>query len=117
MVLSFRLPACELGASGLREGVTRAEKGVQMPTLNYDVFFLKNTHFTLMTLVFRKVESRTTDRFKCIISQLMRETENLAKSIFDEIGTITLGEINLILHSLHLEIASVLFTSVFLHSL
>ncbi|GAB5579835.1 antiviral innate immune response receptor RIG-I isoform X1 [Prionailurus iriomotensis] len=39
----------------------------------------------------KKVESRTTDRFKCIISQLMRETESLAKSIFDEIGTITLG--------------------------
>ena len=76
-----------------------------MPTLKYDVFFLKNTHFTLMALVFRKVESRTTDRFKCIISQLMRETESLAKSIFDEIGTITLGEINLILRSLHLGIA------------
>ncbi|KAI5942176.1 Antiviral innate immune response receptor RIG-I [Manis javanica] len=38
--------------------------------------------------VFRKVESRTTDRFKCIISQLMWETESLAKSVFDEIGTI-----------------------------
>ncbi|XP_014928955.1 antiviral innate immune response receptor RIG-I isoform X1 [Acinonyx jubatus] len=43
---------------------------------------------------FRKVESRTTDRFKCIISQLMRETESLAKSIFDEIGTITLEGIS-----------------------
>ncbi|KAF0881553.1 antiviral innate immune response receptor RIG-I isoform X1 [Crocuta crocuta] len=43
---------------------------------------------------FRKVESRTTDRFKCIISQLMRETENLAKSIFGEIGTITLENIS-----------------------
>ncbi|XP_023379807.1 probable ATP-dependent RNA helicase DDX58 [Pteropus vampyrus] len=40
---------------------------------------------------FRKVESRTTDRFKCIISQLMKETESLAKSIFDKLGTITLG--------------------------
>uniref|UniRef100_A0A673V5Y3 Antiviral innate immune response receptor RIG-I n=1 Tax=Suricata suricatta TaxID=37032 RepID=A0A673V5Y3_SURSU len=39
---------------------------------------------------FRKVESRTTDRFKCIISQLMRETESLVKSVFDEIGTISL---------------------------
>lgn len=75
-----------------------------MPTLNYDVF-LKNAHFVFMALVFRKVESRTTDRFKCIISQLMRETESLAKNIFDELGTITLGEINLILCSLHLGIA------------
>uniref|UniRef100_F6YV16 Antiviral innate immune response receptor RIG-I n=1 Tax=Equus caballus TaxID=9796 RepID=F6YV16_HORSE len=38
---------------------------------------------------FRKVESRTTDGFKCIISQLMRETESLAKSIFDELGAVT----------------------------
>ncbi|KAK2493431.1 hypothetical protein MC885_018001 [Smutsia gigantea] len=37
---------------------------------------------------FRKVESRTTDRFKCIISQLMWETESLAKSVIDEIGII-----------------------------
>ncbi|XP_045877642.1 antiviral innate immune response receptor RIG-I isoform X1 [Meles meles] len=43
---------------------------------------------------FRKVESRTTDRFKCIISQLMRETESLAKSIFDELGTITLENVS-----------------------
>ena len=69
---------------------------MQMLTLSYDVFFLKNTHFVLMALVFRKVESRTTDRFKCIISQLMREVESLAKNIFDELGTVTLGEINLI---------------------
>lgn len=40
---------------------------------------------------FRKVELRTTDRFKCIISQLMMEIESLAKSIFEELGTITLG--------------------------
>lgn len=32
--------------------------------LNYDVFFLRNTNFPLMALVFRKVESRTTDKFK-----------------------------------------------------
>uniref|UniRef100_A0A8D0IB47 RNA helicase n=1 Tax=Sus scrofa TaxID=9823 RepID=A0A8D0IB47_PIG len=35
---------------------------------------------------FRKVELRTTDRFKCIISQLMMEIESLAKSIFEELG-------------------------------
>lgn len=46
-----------------------------------------------MALVFRKVELRTTDRFKCIISQLMMEIESLAKSIFEELGTITLGEL------------------------
>ncbi|XP_066113037.1 antiviral innate immune response receptor RIG-I isoform X1 [Saccopteryx bilineata] len=39
---------------------------------------------------FRKVESRTTDRFKCIISQLMRETESLANSVFGELGTVSL---------------------------
>ena len=55
-----------------------------------------------MALVFRKVESRTTDRFKHIISQLMAETEALAKSIFEELGTVTLGENNLVLSSLHL---------------
>uniref|UniRef100_A0A8C0R1X2 RNA helicase n=1 Tax=Canis lupus dingo TaxID=286419 RepID=A0A8C0R1X2_CANLU len=38
---------------------------------------------------FRKVESRTTDRFKCIISQLMRETESLAKNIFDELENVS----------------------------
>lgn len=55
-----------------------------------------------MPLDFRKVESRTTDGFKCIISQLMRETESLAKSIFDELGAVTPGEIKLILCPLHL---------------
>ena len=54
--------------------------------MNYDVFFLRNTNFPLMALVFRKVESRTTDRFKHIISQLMAETEALAKSIFEELA-------------------------------
>ncbi|KAF3821330.1 hypothetical protein GH733_011483 [Mirounga leonina] len=43
---------------------------------------------------FRKVESRTTDRFKCIISQLMRETESLAKNIFDKLGTVTLESVS-----------------------
>ncbi|XP_019479625.1 PREDICTED: probable ATP-dependent RNA helicase DDX58 [Hipposideros armiger] len=43
---------------------------------------------------FRKVESRTTDRFKCIISQLMREIESLAKSIFGKLGTITLENLS-----------------------
>ncbi|XP_008586141.1 PREDICTED: probable ATP-dependent RNA helicase DDX58 [Galeopterus variegatus] len=33
---------------------------------------------------FRKVESRTTDKFKCIVSQLMRQTESMAKSIYEE---------------------------------
>uniref|UniRef100_A0A452S4B7 Antiviral innate immune response receptor RIG-I n=1 Tax=Ursus americanus TaxID=9643 RepID=A0A452S4B7_URSAM len=42
---------------------------------------------------FRKVKLRTTDRFKCIISQLMRETESLAKKIFDELGTVTLENV------------------------
>ncbi|KAM9083624.1 LOW QUALITY PROTEIN: antiviral innate immune response receptor RIG-I-like [Megaptera novaeangliae] len=46
-----------------------------------------------MTLVFRKVESRTTDRFKCNISQLMIETD-LVKSIFEELGTITLENLS-----------------------
>lgn len=53
-----------------------------------------------MALVFRKVELRTDDRFKYIISQLMRETESLAKSVFGELGTVTLGKINLILYPL-----------------
>lgn len=43
---------------------------------------------------FRKVESRTTDRFKRIISQLMAETEALAKSIFEELGTVTLENLS-----------------------
>ncbi|XP_003800341.1 probable ATP-dependent RNA helicase DDX58 [Otolemur garnettii] len=38
---------------------------------------------------FRKVESRTTDPFKCIISELMRETESLAKSICGELETLS----------------------------
>uniref|UniRef100_G1LAV6 Antiviral innate immune response receptor RIG-I n=1 Tax=Ailuropoda melanoleuca TaxID=9646 RepID=G1LAV6_AILME len=42
---------------------------------------------------FRKVKLRTTDRFKCIISQLMRETESLAKKIFDELSTVTLENV------------------------
>ncbi|XP_072815367.1 antiviral innate immune response receptor RIG-I isoform X2 [Vicugna pacos] len=39
---------------------------------------------------FRKVKSRTANRFKSVISQLMLETEGLAKSIFEELGTISL---------------------------
>ncbi|XP_069332609.1 antiviral innate immune response receptor RIG-I isoform X1 [Eulemur rufifrons] len=35
---------------------------------------------------FRKVESRTTDQFKFIISQLMRETESLANSVHGDLG-------------------------------
>lgn len=99
-----RLLAYKLGTSGFTEEVTKAEKHLEMPTLNWCVL-LKTTHSLLMALVFRKVESRTTDRFKCIISQLMWETESLAKSVFDEIGTIIPGEINLILYPLHLGIA------------
>ncbi|XP_052501016.1 antiviral innate immune response receptor RIG-I [Budorcas taxicolor] len=44
--------------------------------------------------LFRKVESRNTDKFKCIISQLMAETEALAKSIFEELGTVTLENLS-----------------------
>ncbi|XP_048216839.1 antiviral innate immune response receptor RIG-I isoform X2 [Perognathus longimembris pacificus] len=36
--------------------------------------------------LFRKVESRTTDKFKVIISQLMKETEFLAKNVSEELG-------------------------------
>ncbi|XP_040593514.1 antiviral innate immune response receptor RIG-I isoform X1 [Mesocricetus auratus] len=36
--------------------------------------------------VFRKVESRTANTFKSIISQLMRETEKLAKNVSEELG-------------------------------
>ncbi|XP_041523285.1 antiviral innate immune response receptor RIG-I [Microtus oregoni] len=35
---------------------------------------------------FRKVESRTTNTFKSIISQLMKETEGLAKNVSEELG-------------------------------
>ncbi|CAO2580414.1 Antiviral innate immune response receptor RIG-I [Lemmus lemmus] len=35
---------------------------------------------------FRKVESRTTNTFKSIISQLMKETEELAKNVSEELG-------------------------------
>ncbi|XP_008059372.1 probable ATP-dependent RNA helicase DDX58 [Carlito syrichta] len=38
---------------------------------------------------FRKVESRTTDKFKCIMSQLMRAIENLAKSIYEDIESLS----------------------------
>lgn len=34
--------------------------------------------------LFRKVESRPNNRFKCIITQLMRQMENLAKKAFEE---------------------------------
>ncbi|XP_006192559.1 probable ATP-dependent RNA helicase DDX58 isoform X1 [Camelus ferus] len=39
---------------------------------------------------FRKVKSPTANRFKSVISQLMLETEGLAKSIFEELGAISL---------------------------
>ncbi|XP_069864572.1 antiviral innate immune response receptor RIG-I isoform X1 [Dipodomys merriami] len=35
---------------------------------------------------FRKVESRTTDKFKFIISQLIKETECLAKNVSEQLG-------------------------------
>ncbi|XP_073907726.1 antiviral innate immune response receptor RIG-I isoform X3 [Castor canadensis] len=37
---------------------------------------------------FRKVESRTSNKFKLIISQLMKETEFLAKNISEELGNL-----------------------------
>lgn len=37
----------------------------------------------------RKVQSRTSDRFKSIICQLMKETENLAKNVFEEFDKIS----------------------------
>ncbi|XP_037652823.1 antiviral innate immune response receptor RIG-I isoform X2 [Choloepus didactylus] len=43
---------------------------------------------------FRKVEERTNNKFKCIISQLMKETENLAESIIEELGTVTLENLS-----------------------
>ncbi|XP_058421924.1 antiviral innate immune response receptor RIG-I isoform X1 [Diceros bicornis minor] len=43
---------------------------------------------------FRKVESWTTNSFKYIISQLMRETQSLAKSILDELGTTTVENLS-----------------------
>ncbi|KAM6169322.1 antiviral innate immune response receptor RIG-I-like [Rhynchocyon petersi] len=43
---------------------------------------------------FRKVETRTTDKFKYIISQLMKETEGMAKRIFEEIGTLSLENLS-----------------------
>lgn len=99
-VSSFRfLWAWGLGFYG---GSDKGWERVETPAFNYDVFFLRNTNFPLTALVFRKVESRTTDKFKCIISQLMAETEALAKSIFEELGTVTLGENNLILSSVPL---------------
>nr|XP_006975386.1 antiviral innate immune response receptor RIG-I [Peromyscus maniculatus bairdii] len=36
--------------------------------------------------IFRKVESRTVNTFKSIISQLMKETEKLAKNVSEELG-------------------------------
>nr|ATW00980.1 DEAD box polypeptide 58 [Desmodus rotundus] len=44
--------------------------------------------------LFRKVESRTTNRFKYIIPQLMKEIESLAKSVFDELGTTSLESLS-----------------------
>ncbi|KAM6170091.1 antiviral innate immune response receptor RIG-I-like [Rhynchocyon petersi] len=38
---------------------------------------------------FRKVEARTTDRFKYIISQLMKETEGMAKRVLEEIKNLS----------------------------
>ncbi|KAM9642110.1 antiviral innate immune response receptor RIG-I [Trichechus inunguis] len=43
---------------------------------------------------FRKVETWTTNKFKCIISQLMMETENMAKNVFEELGTLTLENLS-----------------------
>lgn len=35
---------------------------------------------------FRKVKSRANNRFKCLVSELMRETGSLAKGVFGELG-------------------------------
>ncbi|XP_049752774.1 antiviral innate immune response receptor RIG-I [Elephas maximus indicus] len=43
---------------------------------------------------FRKVETRTTNKFKCIISQLMVEIEKMAESVFEELGTLTLESLS-----------------------
>lgn len=50
--------------------------------------------FFQTTLVFRKVESRTTNTFKSILAQLMKETEELAKNVSEELGksVLTQGE-------------------------
>ncbi|XP_054438908.1 antiviral innate immune response receptor RIG-I [Pteronotus mesoamericanus] len=44
--------------------------------------------------LFRKVKSRATNRFECIIAQLMMETESLVKSVMDELGTISLESLS-----------------------
>lgn len=60
----------------------------------FDLCFFRTSRVPL-TLVFRKVESRTTNTFKSIISQLMKETEGLAKNVSEELGksVLTQGEI------------------------
>lgn len=51
----------------------------------FDLCVLHTTHVHSI-LVFRKVESRTVNTFKSIISQLMKETEKLAKNVSEELG-------------------------------
>lgn len=79
------------GACGFPESITRAEEGLEMAA--FDLCFFQTSRVSL-TLVFRKVESRTTNTFKSILAQLMKETEELAKNVSEELGksVLTQGE-------------------------
>lgn len=85
------------------EDFTRTEQGLEIAAA--DLGLLQST-YTALTLVSRKVESRASNTFKCIISQLMKEAERLAKNVSEELGkpVLSRGEINLIfLCPFHLE--------------
>ncbi|XP_077004089.1 antiviral innate immune response receptor RIG-I isoform X2 [Tamandua tetradactyla] len=43
---------------------------------------------------FRKVETRPDNKFKSIIFQMMKETENLAKRVIEELGAVTLENLS-----------------------
>jgi hypothetical protein len=85
-LLGLSLPTDGLGAARFPEEAIKAQKSLEISTLNSNLFFLKTFTLILMALVFRKVESRTSNKFKLIISQLMKETEFLAKNISEELG-------------------------------
>lgn len=85
-IVLFGPPASEPGTSGSPEEITKAEKSLEVSTLSNELSFPKQTHFPLMVLVSRKVEPRTTNKFKLILCELMKETEYLAKSISEELG-------------------------------
>lgn len=102
---------CDLGHSPVSlelvtlEDFTRTEPGLEITAS--DLGFLQST-YTALTLVSRKVESRASNTFKCIVSQLMKETERLAKNVSEELGkpVLSRGEINLIfLCPFHLEMS------------